>query len=70
MAGSRQQRGCPGRATQANRGLTVMDTRDHPPREPKTLSAAQELTATLWCVAALLAVLLLAYWFVGQVYSA
>jgi hypothetical protein len=46
-----------------------MDTRDHPPREPKPLSAAQELTATLWCVAVLLAVLLLAYWFVGQVYS-
>jgi hypothetical protein len=33
------------------------------------LSAAQELTATLWCGAVLLAVLLLAYWFVGQVYS-
>jgi hypothetical protein len=33
------------------------------------LSAAQELTAILWCVAALLAVLLLAYWYIALIYS-
>ena len=46
-----------------------MDSSGHPPREPRPLSAAQELTATLWCVAVLLAVLLVAYWFVAQIYS-
>lgn len=32
-------------------------------------SAADELTATLWCLATLLAVLLAAYWFAGTIYA-
>ena len=34
-----------------------------------TRSAAPELTATLWCLAVLLAVVLLAYWGMRGIYS-
>ena len=37
--------------------------------EQLTHSAAQELTATLWCLVVLLAVVLLAYWGMRGVYS-
>jgi hypothetical protein len=39
------------------------DERREPPRP------LHELTATLWCLAALLAVLLAAYWFAAAIYS-
>ena len=37
--------------------------------ELEARSAGQELSATLWCLAVLLAVLLLAYWGMREVYS-
>jgi hypothetical protein len=39
------------------------DARLEPPRP------LEDLTATLWCLAALLAVLLAAYWFAAAIYS-
>lgn len=47
-----------------------MDPRKDSRREGLgTRSAGQELTATLWCLAVLLAVVLLAYWGMRGVYS-
>jgi hypothetical protein len=43
--------------------------RDSRREELETRSASQELSATLWCLAVLLAVLLLAYWGMREVYS-
>lgn len=44
-------------------------TRDSRRDGQLTRSAAQELTATLWCLAVLLAVVLLVYWGMRGVYS-
>ena len=58
------------RATVSSGGLSVvMDPRKDSRREELTRSAGQELTATLWCLAVLLAVVLLAYWGMHGVYS-
>jgi hypothetical protein len=38
-------------------------------RDQLELSPADELTATLWCLAVLLAVLLGAYWLAAAIYS-
>jgi hypothetical protein len=38
-------------------------------RRQEARSAGEELSATLWCLAVLLAVLLLAYWGMHEVYS-
>ena len=47
-----------------------MEPREDPgARTQKARSAGQELSATLWCLAVLLAVLLLAYWGMREVYS-
>jgi hypothetical protein len=47
-----------------------MDRRRDSRREDlEARSASQEFTATLWCLAVLLAVLLLAYWGMREVYS-
>jgi hypothetical protein len=47
-----------------------MEPREDPRREEaKARSAGEELSATLWCLAVLLAVLLLAYWGMREVYS-
>lgn len=46
------------------------DSRNQPAREPERPSAAAELTASLWCAAVLLAVVLLADWFIGAIFSA
>ena len=46
-----------------------MDPSKNSRREELTRSAGQELTATLWCLAVLLAVVLLAYWGMHGVYS-
>ncbi|MGH3021900.1 MAG: hypothetical protein ACRDNR_17330 [Gaiellaceae bacterium] len=47
-----------------------MDPRQNYKREePEARSVAQEVTATLWCLALLLAVLLLVYWGFREIYS-
>ena len=49
-----------------------MDTGPNPRRRRNDSAAptpAAELTVTLWCVAVLLAVLLTAYWGIGEIYS-
>jgi hypothetical protein len=45
----------------------MQDQRDDDRLEPPR--PLDELTATLWCTAALLAVLLAAYWFAAAIYS-
>jgi hypothetical protein len=46
-----------------------MDSRYQPEHEPEPRSAAEELTASLWCVAVLLAVVLLAHWSIDAMFS-
>jgi hypothetical protein len=47
-----------------------MDQRQDSRREePEARSAADELAVTLWCIAVLLAVLLLVHWGFREIYS-
>jgi len=42
---------------------------DPRPRPPDSVRPANELTATLWLIAVVLAVLLLSHWGVGEVFD-
>jgi hypothetical protein len=46
-----------------------MDPQRPEERVSGQLNPADELTVTLWCLAALLGVLVTAYWFAGTIYS-
>jgi hypothetical protein len=46
-----------------------VDSRPNSNRDDPAPTPAAELTAMLWCLAVLLAVLLLAYWWSGEIYS-
>jgi hypothetical protein len=53
----------------AARGGGMNDPQHQRPRGELEFSPADELTATLWCLAALLAVLLGANWLAAAIYS-
>jgi hypothetical protein len=46
-----------------------MSSRMDSKRDRETPSPADELTATLWCAVALLAVVLVTYWWAGAAYG-